>query len=738
MVHIPSPATESGLLGPGIDAGGVPAFTPPPEALPQTELPEITQALFAEANTRLRELAELRNFDDPEETSVFNAQAELLLGKFGIDGQTRPDLLDSMIESRGQETSLNPFVSEVLQGGSFNFSDEITGQIFGPQAQAAQRAQSDVFGETNPAAALTGQVLGGIATPLPIGKLAPTKALISRSGPLGLKATGTGAAIGAGGGLIEGIIAGLGSGRGPLKDRIPNIVEGGVGGTILGAGIGAGSGILRRIIGGRGAQAIAEDEVLGELGERNLDVDQVEGLMGELTAKTGAEATIADINPGLQRQGMTIASARTAGSERSIERLRERDLGEGARLTRLIEKTFNKGDRFQFDKEKVILNAAAKKNSAPLYAAALPAPVPWSLTLQNVLNKKRVKDLIRKDADAFHRNRTGQTQNIYQKIYDSRGRFRTSPTGQPPNLNIEDIHAVQQAIRGGAESQAAKNKGSLASELRRLRRELMGEANAASPINPDTGRSAYKDATNIWRSDTEMQAAADKGLKALRKRPGEIELELAGMTAGERQLYQLGTLEDLLGRVGKRGDTKSAAIGLKLDTKDMRDKVRLILGDADDFQELVDGYKGALQQRKSLDNLIGGSSTAANTEELVAIRGRLGGQELPVATALDMTNVLSSGGEFVRRRVGQFLASVVGSQSAARRQAEGLDILNDILYGTERAANQRTLKALRARNLRNRINQPVEALLKRAPVGVAASEDARRRAVPEFLDPFIP
>jgi hypothetical protein len=261
--------------------------------------------------------------------------------------------------------------------GVGEFTDELTGQVRGPQAQEAQRGQRSAFEEQSPFEAGAYRVLGAVAS-LPGGIPAVGESLALRMG--------TGAAIGAGGGAVEGAISGYGEGETPEQRAElsgQRAGEGALFGGVLG-GLQDPAAMAGRYL----IQSMRRSDIKTISNELGISSDAAKLVKAALDGgdyteakriidAAGPEAMLADAGPGAQAL-LDLAITRGGPAAREVGRkaVDPRAARAGVQLQTTLDGVFGKARPIENVIEGIQgATSTARKN---LYDAAYATPVDYS------------------------------------------------------------------------------------------------------------------------------------------------------------------------------------------------------------------------------------------------------------------------------------------------------------------------------------------------------------------------
>lgn len=511
-----------------------------------------------------------------------------------------------------------------LQGSLLNFSDEILSGIEAPidaaiglatgdgptnvaeaydQALAYNRAKLEATREQRPGAALATEIGGSLLT----GKL--PAGLVLRGGNLASKAA-RGAAIGA----TYGGVAGFGAGEG-VEDRLSEASSGAVTGAVVGTfapvvGKAVGQGVRLVKAAGRAATApirslankesFAAQKVAEAAGRDQMTMPRLERRL-RTAQGIKPDAMLADVggkNIGsLLRSAGNIPSEAREGLTRGLGKRQDQQLN---RIAADIGSAF--GDTKSFTSTVENLTLSRKQNAKPLFDQAFQTGTPWTVPLQNVLQRPLMRQLVEK-ARVAAANRGEQFQAIFaQQLPNGKFKFSRVPA-------TEDLHRVKMEIDNAINQLKKREETGLTNvnirDLTILKQDFMRAIQ-----NP-----AYKRALNQYAGDSAAVNAIDDGFEAgIKMEPDAIAQTLKGMTQAEADLWRLGFARKIVNQLRDSGRAGTNRAEILYSPKYL-DRMRAAFKDTATGKDFMRKLNLERQMFRTKNAVEGNSTTAAQLAE---------------------------------------------------------------------------------------------------------------------------
>jgi hypothetical protein len=543
------------------------------------------------------------------------------------------------------------------------------------------------YRETNPIAATTAQVMGGLMPTAVAAKagMALTKALPQlKIIPKYLRGVG-------GAALQAGVTA---SGEADPGERLERAESGAKAGAIISATmqpVSAMGGFITKTIGGRiNPQKSARNIVNNAILQSNVTrtetatAEELAQLPAEIrnlpphlrrTARRlgqlGGDATIADAaRGGAVRTVANVAAAMAGpGSERAEGLLSERGAGEGVRIVQAIDDTLSAA--YGDPKE---ISAGLMRSAQPAYDAAFgitrndqekidyaaPRTVNQDLMNANIvrilstpMGKKAFNAaIVQMENEHGWDAKTGAeatrilNQLVSRATKDSRGRIIGIPDNAP-GLSLEFLDKVKIQLQQQGESLADRGKRTDSRSAKQLSANLIKELD-----DLDATEGMYEVARGVAQSNILLKKAYLKGVEAFGPKGSvkAIEKLMKDYTPGQRAMFQAGAasfLRNMVLKKPERGGAAQAVFGNKL----IMNKIAAIIDDKDDlaaFRKAIAQEKTyALTQRRVLGGGGPQAASAGQGRDAIGTAFALGGSKLPGSNPLIVAGLF--------RRLGQQL-----------------------------------------------------------------------------------
>lgn len=454
-----------------------------------------------------------------------------------------------------------------------SYADEAARALGADEVDIQQRlANADQFEADNPNTAMGLKLAQGVMT------AAPVVAAGAPAATLGPGLTGRvvgNAAFGGLAGLTEGAVYGAGEGEG--EERIDNAVQGGVVGGVAGAGLGvaapAAGAVGRAVVGAVGSRMARN--TAAEAGTSR----EAAGVVGEMLEADGGAGRVSDTgmlaDAGPATAGLLDTAMQSAGPA-------------GQRARRAIDGRANA--------------AAGQLNEALDQSVAQIAPVPKSARLNQVYDTayakpidyssavgRKIEGLLPRvpasaieTANRLMRAEGVQSRQIMAEIAeDGSATFTQMPDVRQLDYITRALSDIAKRGDGKGVMGGNTNEGRI---LKGLTREIRGAMREAVP--------AYGRALDAAATEIGQREARELGRSALSRGVSREQLadEVAGMSTVEMRRLREGVrgyIDDLMAgtrRTMTDGNTEAreAVAGLKaLSSREVRDKLRTVLGEAD-------------------------------------------------------------------------------------------------------------------------------------------------------------
>jgi hypothetical protein len=595
-----------------------------------------------------------------------------------MSGPVRPELqqqLAGAAEARptggarsadgGIMQTVDAAVRGAADAGSFGFADEIAAGIstgagmFGDYGQELQRQRAiDAYDAKNsPWARLGGQLAGGVAGAVGLGKagvtLAPKAAGMTGIGGYAGR-IGLGAAEGAG----YGAGYGFGSSDGGIGNRAKGAVTGATIGAITGGAVPAvtgiakavGTPIVNAVTARTNPTGYAASKVSERLAMDNTSVNEVARNIGR--AKRGGDAMAVSDVAGENTRGLLRTASNVPGPGREAIKSRATlsTLQQGDRLKSLVSDAFgsDKGDAYQAAKATVM--QARSEAAKPFYDAAYARPIPYSFKLEEVLNTPagkaalataKVNSLNRREPWAQWFASIDDAGNIIDKrrVPDTRALDETQ------RVLRGMVEAAKKPADGSPFAKALDTPQSIA--LRSVLNDLTGEMDKANP--------AFAKARSVAMDNIQADEALEFGRNALTTDARVNARKMGAATAygkdqplneGQKELARFGLAEALRKKIDDAGMTHNAILKF-FSTREQIARIRPFFKSNEDWKTFRDSIINEARKRRTYNAVTGNSTTARQLADMQDAGG--------LNTALEV------GGNVIQGRFGAGLMSALKS-----------------------------------------------------------------------------
>lgn len=577
-----------------------------------------------------------------------------------------------------QEVTARPIATRAasaIQGVPFagEYADELTGALFGPEAQAAQRFAASSMQEARPGEALATQLGVGLGASIPAAAATIPSAGMS-VGRAALQGAGLGALLGG----AEGAVSGFGAGEN-LPGRMQTALQRAGTGAALGAGLGAagpvvGAGIgavLGETVGQRPINRVAEALGLTPSATRVASGFREFEMGGPEIPTPAVPRSLAETSPemrGLLDLGMSVPSRGRAEARGLIT---EQATAASRDLTEALNETLGVPAGVRLQQRELMQDTAAER--ANLYGDAYSRPIDYDTEqgqqLINLVN--RVDPDVLNRANVLMR-REGVTPGQEIRL-DTDDAGNAIVTELP---NVMQLDYITRAIQSRARSMGAEPE-----DVSTLMRQVRDIRTTVDELVPEYGAARSRAAEVI--GEREALGFGYDVLGPMRRE--NVQMGLEGLTPGELGNVRSGMrqyIDDIMARVSsplnpESEEAREAVRALRsLTNREGRDKIRLVLGDeADALLERLDQAVEPLAIRA----VGGGSPTAPRQfgmaqlgeEAQMGILDRMGSGQTGVQA--EIARFAASGGpqssEMVQEIAGQ-LAPFVSRQRAPESLAQ--------------------------------------------------------------------
>ena len=584
---------------------------------------------------------------------------------------------------------LDPIMSGIMMGGSDEAKGGVRGMgryLFGDnpgkslgdlyvEERDAARADMGDFTQRHPVLSPTLEIGGAVATMpfIPGGSAARGVGILSR--------VGRGAAAGAGQGAVYG---GLSS-DGDLMDRAKGAGQGALYGAAGGAAAplvvrGAQVGLrAARDYGAAPAARLARDALANERGAKArignaLAEDATVPQQPRLTPADEAVAAkhgvpVYNLDRGgehtralAQSAGITSPTGRATLKQAILDRFQ----GQGERTEGALQNIVGGGNTFDTLEA---LGRQAQKENRGNYAWAYGAgdrPI-WSNQLARLTSSNAVKAAMKNAVERGNDRAVGEGFGGFNPgvNVDPSGiiKFQRGASGTPAYPNIQYWDYVQRELRDAASAARRRGENEQASALTQLHSALNKELDKQVPQFGNARRGAAR----FFGAEDALEAGQKYVKTGSTMSSAEAQAIVKKMSPAEQQLFAEGAKNEVVARVGKRGEGRD--INLLFNNKDIRQRLQIALGPARARE-----FEAYLRVERLVDKARPTVSGFSDTARLLGERGLAGGVSgslMGVGTGMYTgdwkTGLISGIATALVRRGGAHV-----NQNVARRVAEML------------------------------------------------------------------
>ncbi len=461
----------------------------------------------------------------------------------------------------------------------------------------------------------------------------------------------------AAGGIVGGI-AGAGEGKG-TQDRLEKGAKGAQVGALIGGGIPVGASAIGqgvRLVKAVGraatapvrsladAEGFAASKAMEALKRDRLPPQRAEVVLN-LKQRVKPDTILADIG-GKNTDSLLRAAANVPSPARD-KLTRDLNKRQGGQLERLrADVGAALGDPKAFTGTVETLALTRKANAKPLYDRAFATGTPWSVPLQNILQRPIMREFVGR-AERAAANKGEVFKGIFaQQMPNGRYKFSRVP-------GTEDLHRIKLEIDKAITGLKNRSETSLGNvdirDLTMLKHEYL---NAIQ--NP-----AYKKALNQFAGDSALMNAIDDGFEnALTMEPEAIVKTLKGLSQTEADLWRMGFARRVVNQLRDAGRTGTNRADI-LSSPRYLDRLRAAFKDDKSGKDFLRALSMENRQYAVRNAVQGNSSTAAQLAE-----GMEGGVEADnIREAADIGMKLARG---------NFVDAAVSWLGRAKNYATGL------------------------------------------------------------------
>ena len=527
-----------------------------------------------------------------------------------------------------------PQLGLILQGGSWNTSDEASGflrsvmpSLMGPHDAAIhEQVQDQAFINAQKRGAQPPEIsLRDVSTELerrPIRQFQEENPL-SAMGYETLGALATGGPAGAGRSLAKkamigggsGAVSGFGSGEGDFVDRLDDAAVGLVAGGLGTAAMNAASGPVANVYNAmfksgkrdatRKGKRLAQQQLINAIQAEGLSVEEA---IQKVLALEGRNYTLADLNFNTQALVDAVSVLPGPSKSESMRFLRERMAGRSGRITSFLQEAF--GSKANFFTDFQAMKAARGTVANRLYGAANKLKVPVGDELRGLLQRPAMQEAYKKAIEiAANRGDTLGAKFILNgagEIVDEAGnRVNKVPTLflHYMKMGLDDVAFPKMPPQGIG---AAQVQG-----IRDVRNEFLELLDFSNPM--------YARARNLYAGDSAVLTAMKEGRELLRTQDvDELADRLRRMNPSEKEAFRLGALQDYQDKIDMTPETANTAYNL-ISTPRRKQLLRLAFPNTQKGQKDFDIFHDHLlrESRMAMTERAGMNSATAQRGELI-------------------------------------------------------------------------------------------------------------------------
>ena len=590
------------------------------------------------------------------------------------------------------------FGRSVLQGLSFNFSDEVeaalrAGAVSGPRYQqelARVREGIKQYEEAYPGRAFVGEA---------VGSLAPTVAgLIAAPFTGGTSAAVTGARVGQQAAKIPGLLSqvkrgtvaggttGAISGVGGAEGGVESRVLGGVAGGLTGGTLGAATPVATNVL-GIGARKVGEtvgvvrpqdatqkaQEILArKIAQEGLTPEQLAARQAETVRTLGVrDETLADIGgEGVRRLARGAMAIPQAAETETRQMLTERAVAAGPRIIKDITDLTAVGVR---DLDEVAQEIIKRRSllASPLYKQAEAYGQVESFAIDNLLKKSK---------------------DIQTAIANAR---RLPEYADLPDNDMRMLDKAYKYVGDLADNAILAGEKERYRDIDKLRTQLRDAITEKVPV--------YGRALETFSGESALEKALNSGReKFLKKTAAQIQRELDQFSdEGQKQMYRLGAIQTLGDEIYGMRETADVASKF-LNDRNMKDRFKQIFNSTGEYEAFIKNLQREQSMARTRGMIEGGSPTARIGQEIAEIQGPAPSEIISAGAQMARGDILGGGTNLLRQLVPrmqgldenvaeQITRSVLDPSFA--RQQETLIGLTPVLDELRRRALQQQVRA---------------------------------------------
>lgn len=511
-----------------------------------------------------------------------------------------PRNYDSLSNAANAISNLNPITNMINQVGDIVSPDEET-QSRLRQERAFQSHREDIDSGAMTAGRISGALLGAGGL---VKARAPFMAALPADASLGAKI-----AQGAKAGALYSGLYGAGSGEG-VQDRAEEAATGALlGGAIGGAVPAVAAGI-------KSVTKPVTDAVTGYFRPETFANRKIaERLANDIKTPTQAADEMAN-NPGMaladvagdSTRNLLRSAANVPGKAQSKirARLNLRQMQQGDRILSAVRKTLADPDGYLTAKDTIANDA--KKLAKPLYDEAYKTPVPFTQSLESILETPAGRRALAQAEQLAANEQKPFQQFFINMVDDTTGTIKRVPDARGWDYIKRGFDDVIQSEKAGTFGQM-NNQARIITDLKN---QMLKEIDAANP--------AYAQARSIWSSQAGMDDALEAGRISLKQSPEATRRMLGDMSEAEKQMFRVGMADAIRDKIGGGNFTHNALLKF-FSSKDQIGNLRAAFASDEQFGAFRKAMFAEAQKRATYNTVTGNSTTARQLADMADAGG---------------------------------------------------------------------------------------------------------------------
>lgn len=469
--------------------------------------------------------------------------------------------------------------------------------------ERAFQAQRD---DMDPYASTAGRVAGAVAGAVGLAKAgAPYMASLPANASLGAKVAQSAKA----GALYSGLY-GVGTGT-DAESRVTEGAKSALTGAALGTAIPVASSVIGAVTkpvrdavkGYVFPEQFANQKIAERLADAGTTADQAAAKM----ARTPG-LSLADVG-GKTTQNLLKTTTNIPGKAqaRVATQLAQKAMQQGDRIRSNIKTLFADPDGMLAAKDKI--SSDAKSLAAPLYQQAYSTPVPFTHTLEAILetpagkaalaNAERIAANEQQPFQQFFINMTSPTTGTIRRVPDARG-------WDYIKRGFDDVIEANKAAGSFGKM---NNEGRV---IASLKDKMLQEIDSANP--------AYAAARKVWSDQSALDRAIESGRDALNQSPEATRRLMANMSAAEKETFKIGVADALRNKIGGTNFTHNALLKF-FSSRDQLANLRAAFDNDQQFAAFRKAMFAEARKRSTYNTVTGNSSTAKQMADMMDAGG---------------------------------------------------------------------------------------------------------------------